>query len=94
MRNIPKVIEVLKEVSDFLAEGSYREIVDGVIRELEKPDIGDLEVRQLKAKLSKDYLFNIKYLGEAYAPNFAGDGTSYAWWNYLYSAAEICQNNL
>lgn len=94
MRNIPKVVEALKEVSDYLVKGSYREIVDGFIRELENPDIDDSELRQLKTKLSKDYLFDKKYLGEAYAPDFVGDGTAFAWWNYLYSVAEICQNNL
>ena len=94
MRNIPKVIEALKEVSELLAEGTYREVVDGFIRELENPDIGESELRELKSKLSKDYLFDIKYLGDAYAPNFTGDGTAFAWWNYLYSVAEICQDNL
>lgn len=26
--------------------------------------------------------------------DFIGDGTTYAWWNYLIQVADICQKNL
>ena len=38
-------------------------------------------IEVLKEFLTK-MLFHPKYLGDIYASDFVGDGSTYAWWNY------------
>lgn len=92
--DIPKVIETLKELSNWLSGMECAERVNRIIRALEDPDIGSSELAMIKKQLSTADLFNVRALGDIYVPGFVGDGTTYAWWNYLGCVAEICQNNL
>lgn len=92
--NIPKVIEALKELSIWLEGMECAERVNRLIAALEVPDIDSSELARIKRQLSTKDLFNVRALGDVYVPGFVGDGTSYAWWNYLGSVAEICQRNL
>ena len=73
---------------------SNQERVNKIIGELEKPDISEQQLQALKFELSTKMLFHPKYLGDIYVPDFIGDGSAYAWWNYLEGVAEICQGNL
>ena len=92
--DIPKVIEALKGLLHWLERTNFNERVSEIIRELEDPEINAFELQQLKKELSTKNLFHPKCLGDVYVPGFAGDGTAFAWWNYLDSVAEICQRNL
>ena len=92
--NIPRVVETLKELSNWLDGMECAERVNKIIRELDKPNIDGTELSRIKRQLSTKDLFNVRALGDIYVPDFVGDGTTYAWWNYLGSVAEICQNNL
>ena len=93
--NIPVVIEALKELSDWLdGSKSNQERVNSIIGELENPNISEQQLQELKFELSTKMLFHPKYLGDIYVPDFVGDGSVYAWWNYLAEVAEICQVNL
>lgn len=93
--NIPVVIQALRELSVWLeCSRENQEVVIKVIKELEKPNIGEVELKQLKRQLSKEILFHPKCLGDLYISTFTGDGTAFAWWNYLSQIADICQKNL
>lgn len=93
--NIPAVIEALKELSDWLdGSKSNQERVNRIIGELGKPDISEQQLQALRFELSTKMLFHPKYLGDIYVPDFVGDGSAYAWWNYLAEVAKICQVNL
>lgn len=92
--DIPKVIETLKELSNWLSGMECAKRVNGIIRALETPNIGSSELARIKGQLSTKDLFNVRALGDVYVPDFVGDGTTYAWWNYLGEVAEICQENL
>lgn len=94
MTDVSKVVEALNELTRWLEHTSYSEHIREIIRRLEAPDTSASELRQLKSELSTENLFHLKCLGDVYVPDFSGDGTPYAWWNYLYSVAEICQKNL
>lgn len=93
--NIHIVIQTLQELSGWL-EGSKhnQEKIKEIIAELESPDIDELKLQQLKFMLSTKMLFHPKWLGDVYVPNFVGDGTPFAWSNYLSRVADICQENL
>lgn len=93
--NIHIVVQTLQELSCWL-EGSKQnqEKIEEIIAELANPDIDELKLQQLKFKLSTKMLFHPKWLGEVYVPNFVGDGTPFAWSNYLSRIADICQENL
>lgn len=92
--DIPKVIETLKELADWLKGMECAERVNRIIAALEDPRISSSELARIKEQLSTKDLFNVRALGDIYVPDFVGDGTTYAWWNYLYRVAEICQENL
>lgn len=63
--NIPVVIQALRELSVWLeCSRENQEVVIKVIKELEKPNIGEVELKQLKRQLSKEILFHPKCLGE------------------------------
>lgn len=91
---ISKVVEALRELLQWLERTDFNERVREIIRELEDPDINAFELQKLKKELSTENLFHPKCLGDVYVPGFAGDGTAFAWWNYLNSVAEICRRNL
>ncbi|MDE6064991.1 MAG: hypothetical protein K2G20_10490 [Lachnospiraceae bacterium] len=93
--NIPVVVEALKELSDWLDDSkSNQERVNRIIGELENRNISEQQLQELKFELSTKMLFHPKYLGDIDVPDFVGDGSAYAWWNYLAEVAEICQVNL
>lgn len=93
--NIPIVIQTLKELSDWLeCSKPNQDTIIGIIKELEKTDIDERRSHQLKWQLSTKMLFNPKCLGDVYISNFIGDGSHYAWYNYLSQVADICQKNL
>lgn len=93
--NIPVVIKTLRELSAWL-EGSRsnQEKIDKIINELEAFKLTEYRLQQLKFQLSTKMLFHPKYFGDIYVPHFVGDGTTYAWLNYLVQVAEVCQKNL
>lgn len=93
--NIPIVIQSLNELACWLeCSKQNQDIIHEIIKELEMPNINELKLRQLRVKLSTKMLFNPKWMGEIYVPNFDGDGTPFAWSNYLSQVADICQRNL
>ncbi len=92
--DIPKVIEALRELLQWLEQTNFNERVSEIIHELEDHEINAFKLQQPKKELSTENLFHPKCLGDVYVPGFAGDGTAFAWWNYLNSVAEICQRNL
>lgn len=92
--DIPKVIKTLEELSKWLEGMECAERVNKIIRELEDPHLDSAELARIKQQLSTKDLFNVRALGDVYVPDFVGDGTTYAWWNYLGSVADICQSNL
>ncbi len=94
MTDVSKIIEALNELLRWLEHTNYSERVNGIIQRLEAPDTSAFELQQLKKEISTENLFHPKCLGDVYVPDFIGDGTPFAWWNYLYSVAEICQKNL
>ena len=60
--NISVVIEVLKELSDWLdVSKSNQERVNRIIGELEKQDISEQRLQELKFELSTKMLFHLKY---------------------------------
>lgn len=93
--NIPVVIQALQELSVWLeCSKANHEAIIKVIEELRNPNIGQVKLEQLKWQLSKKMLFHPKCLGDLYISTFTGDGTAFAWWNYLSQVADICQKNL
>ena len=90
--NIPIVISTLKEVSGWINNSS--EQLNKIIDELENSELSEFRLNQLRYELSTKMLFHPKCLGDYYVPDFVGDGTPFAWGNYLCHVAEICQNNL
>ena len=90
--NIPLVVSTLKEVSGWINNAS--EQLNKIIDELENSELSDFRLNQLRYELSTKMLFHPKCLGDYYVPGFVGDGTPFAWGNYLCQVAEICQNNL
>ena len=93
--NIPVVIKTLRELSVWL-DGSRpnQEKIDNIINELEASELTEYRLQQLKFQLSTKMLFHPKYFGDIYVPCFIGDGTPYAWQNYLAQVAEVCPKNL
>ncbi len=93
--NIPIVIKTLRELSGWLecSKEHQKEIIK-IINELEQPDIDETRLKQIKFFLSTKMLFHPKCLGDLYIPTFIGDGTAFAWWNYLSYVADICQKEL
>ena len=93
--NIPVVIKTLKELSVWLdSSRSNQERLCKIINELEDSTITEFRLQQLKFELSTKILFHPKCFGDIYIPDFIGDGTPFAWENYLAQVAEICQKNL
>ncbi|MDE7231039.1 MAG: hypothetical protein K2N56_11220 [Oscillospiraceae bacterium] len=92
--SIAKVVKALRGLLQWLEQTDFNERVREIIRELEDPEINAFELQQLKKELSTENLFHPKCLGDVYVSGFVGDGTAFAWWNYLNSVAEICQSNL
>lgn len=91
--DIPIVIQTLRELSNWL-EGSNKDKITEIIKELEDTDINEYRLRQLKYQLSTKMLFHPKCLGDLHIPDFIGDGSVYAWYNYLSQVADLCQKNL
>lgn len=87
------VAHTLKELSGWL-EDSYKDEITEIAEELENTDINKFRLQQLKYKLSTEMLFHPKCLGDVYIPDFIGDGSPFAWQNYLCQIADICQKNL
>lgn len=93
--NIPMVIQTLKELYVWLdGSRSNQERLYKIINELEASELTEYRLKQLKYELSTKVLFHPKCFGDIYVPDFIGDGTPFAWGNYLAQVAEICQNNL
>lgn len=93
--NISVVIQTLRELADWLeCSKQNQNRIMGIINELEGANIDEHRLHQLKFQLSTEGMFHHKWLGDTYIPDFIGDGTAYAWWNYLLQVADICQKNL
>lgn len=92
--NIGLVIRALEELSGWLAGFAFQQEIDDIIDQLRRGPLNEWERRRIKHRLSCEILFHPKCLGDIYVPDFVGDGTTYAWWNYLSSVAKICQSNL
>lgn len=89
------VIQTLDELSCWLecSKQNQDKIIE-IIKELEKTNINEFRLDQLREQLSTKILFHPKCLGDIYVSNFIGDGTICAWQNYLNHVADICQKNL
>lgn len=93
--NIPLVIKTLKELSVWLDSArANQERLYEIINELEISELTEFRLQQLKSELSTNMLFHPKCFGDIYVPDFTGDGTPFAWQNYLARIAEVCQKNL
>ena len=93
--NIPVVITTLRELSTWLdCSKSNQERIDKIINELEASELTEYRLQQLKTQLSAKILFHPKCFADIYVPDFVGDGTPFAWPNYLAQVAEVCQKNL
>lgn len=93
--DIPVVIHALRELSDWLeCSKPNQKIIIEIINELEKTDIDERRLSQLKFQLTAKNLFHPKWIGDIYNPDFIGDGTACAWYNYLSYVEDICQKNL
>ena len=90
MLNIELVISTLQELCDWLAGSEMEKRVEQVIEKLRRSDLSEFQRRQIKHELSKEILFHPKCLGDFYIENFKEN----AWWDYLCSIEEICQQNL
>ena len=88
--NIKIVITALQELSGWLTGSEMQKRIEQIVEKLNRPDLNEFQLRQIKHELSKEILFHPKCLGDFYIENFQGD----AWWNYLCSVEEICQRNL
>lgn len=89
------VIRTLKDLSGWLAGSPCdQKKIDDIAARLEGPPLSEEERGKIKHLLSRDMLFHVRWLGDVDVPGFTGDGTAYAWWNYLSKIAEICQKNL
>lgn len=64
--------------------------VEKVIEKLNRLNLNEFQLRQIKHELSKEVLFHPKCLGDFYVEDFKGA----AWWDYLCIIEEICQHNL
>ena len=92
--NIWLVIRALEELSGWLDGFSgFQQEVNEIIDRLRRGPLNKWEHRRIKQRLSHESLFHPKCLGDIYVPDFVGDGTTYAWWNYLSGIAKICQDN-
>ncbi len=95
VKDIGLVIRTLTELSGWLENDPAREGIENIIGRLEHyPALSREELEKIKHMLSREMLFHIRWLGDRVVPGFVGDGTTYAWWNYLLKIAEICQENL
>lgn len=93
--NIPVVVQALTELSEWLeCSKPNQKIINEIINELQNTNIDEKRRKQLKNQLSPENLFHPKWIGDVYNPNFVGDGTVCAWFNYLSKITEICQKNL
>ena len=92
--NPEPVIRALEELSGWLTGFAFQQEIDDIIDRLRRGSLNEWEREKIKRRLSHESLFHPKCLGDIYVPDFVGDGTTYAWWNYLSSIAKICQNNL
>ena len=93
-RNIQSVILALEELAGWLDGFRFQQEINEIIDQLKHGSLNEWEYQKIKRRLSPEALFHPKCLGDIYVPDFVGDGTSYAWWNYLSSVAKICQNNI
>ena len=92
--NTEPVIRALEELSGWLTGFAFQQEIDDIIDRLRRGPLSEWERKKLRQRLSGQVLFHPKCMGDIYVPDFVGDGTSYAWWNYLSGIAKICQNNL
>ena len=92
--DIQSVILALEELAGWLDGFSFQQEINEIIDQLRCGSLNEWECQKIKSRLSSESLFHPKCLGDIYIPDFVGDGTSYAWWNYLSCIAKICQNNL
>lgn len=95
MKDVNLVMSTLKELSSWLGTYPARQEIENIIGRLEHyPALSREELETIKRMLSREMLFHVRWLGDIDVPGFVGDGTTYAWWNYLGEIADICQNNL
>ena len=88
------VTRALEELSGWLTGFSFQQEIDDIIDRLRRGPLSEWERGRIKQRLSREVLFHPKCMGDIYVPDFTGDGTTYAWWNYMSELAEICQKNL
>lgn len=88
--NIEIVISALEELSVWLAGSEKQKRVENIIEKLNRPNLNEFQLRQIKHELSKEVLFHPKCLGDFYVEDFKGAD----WWDYLCIIEEICQHNL
>jgi len=90
--NTELVLRALEEVAGWVGPGSS---LDALMEQVAHYDrLTPQQRSRVKFSLSRDGLFHIRALGDRDVPGFVGDGTAYAWWNYLGKIADICQQNL
>ena len=95
MMDTELVIRALEELAGWLVDiPTFHQRVSDSIDRLRRGPLNEWERGKLKRELSGELLFHPKCLGDVYVPDFVGDGTTCAWWNYLSKVAEICQKNL
>ena len=94
LSNTEPVIRALEELSGWLTGFAFQQEIDDIIDRLRRGPLSEWERKKIRQRLSGQVLFHPKCMGDIYVPDFVGDGTSYAWWNYLSGIAKICQNNL
>ncbi len=93
--DIELVIRTLKELLSWVGTYPARRDIERILSQLERwPSLSAAERKEIKHMLSCDMLFHVRWLGDIDVPGFVGDGTTYAWWNYLSGIAELCQKNL
>lgn len=86
------VLSALQELSGWIGPD---DTLERAMEQVERYDELSLpELEKLKRTLSHDGMFHIKWLGDRWVLGFVGDGTAYAWWNYLSKIADICQKDL
>ena len=64
--------------------------VEKVIEKLNRPNLNEFQLRQIKHELSKEVLFHPKCLGDFHVEDFKEAD----WWDYLCIVEDICQHNL
>lgn len=86
------VLRTLQELSGWIGPNDH---LERAMEQLEYYDeLSARELESIKRLLSREGMFHIKWLGDLYVPDFAGEGPGNPWWNYLDKIADICQKNL